>query len=146
MVEVYQNNDRYIVKEEYKDVVISVECKSVEEGLQKIEEAKTAQEQIWQVERAVSYIPHPYTIAQWIREYRNRLLVESDWTQLPDAPLKEEERKAWKDYRQALRDLPQTWGLAPAGAMPETSKVSIDLSDVKTKEDIEKLPWPERPK
>ena len=42
--------------------------------------------------------------AQWpiIRAERNRLLVESDWTQLPDAPV---DAAAWATYRQALRDV-----------------------------------------
>ena len=41
-----------------------------------------------------------------IRNYRNFLLVGSDWTQLPDADLTDEEIKIWVKYRQALRDLP----------------------------------------
>lgn len=42
--------------------------------------------------------------AQWpiIRAERNKLLVESDWTQLPDAPV---DAAAWATYRQALRDV-----------------------------------------
>lgn len=37
------------------------------------------------------------------RGKRDLLLKESDWTQLPDAPVDQE---AWAAYRQALRDLP----------------------------------------
>ncbi len=40
-----------------------------------------------------------------IRANRNRLLRESDWTQIADAPAN---GKAWALYRQALRDLPAT--------------------------------------
>jgi hypothetical protein len=42
--------------------------------------------------------------AQWdvIRAERNKLLAESDWTQLPDAPV---DAAAWASYRQALRDI-----------------------------------------
>ena len=42
--------------------------------------------------------------AQWpiIRAERNKLLVESDWTQLPDAPV---DAAAWATYRQTLRDI-----------------------------------------
>jgi hypothetical protein len=42
--------------------------------------------------------------AQWnvIRAERNRLLVASDWTQLPDASA---DAPAWVTYRQALRDI-----------------------------------------
>lgn len=38
-----------------------------------------------------------------IRQKRDKLLYESDWTQLPDAPTKNKE--AWAAYRQALRDV-----------------------------------------
>ena len=56
-----------------------------------------------------------YTIKQWIdprtaetewvivRNKRNKLLQESDWTQLPDVPLATKE--SWALYRQALRDV-----------------------------------------
>ena len=36
---------------------------------------------------------------------RNRLLVDSDWTILPDSPFTEEQRAMWREYRQALRDI-----------------------------------------
>jgi len=39
------------------------------------------------------------------REYRNQLLSSTDWTQLPDAPLSDEQKAAYGAYRQALRDL-----------------------------------------
>ena len=47
---------------------------------------------------------NPYT-GEWdiIRRTRNKLLEESDWTQLPDVPLATKE--AWASYRQALRDI-----------------------------------------
>jgi hypothetical protein len=41
-----------------------------------------------------------------VRTQRNKLLTESDWTQLPDVPLTEEKKGEWRTYRQALRDLP----------------------------------------
>lgn len=37
-----------------------------------------------------------------IRFQRNRLLAESDWTQVTDAPV---DKPAWAAYRQALRDI-----------------------------------------
>ena len=42
--------------------------------------------------------------ARMLRNIRNALLSESDWTQQPDVA--EEIRTKWKSYRQALRDLP----------------------------------------
>lgn len=42
-----------------------------------------------------------------MRIIRNRLLLASDWTQMPDAPLTEAQRAEWAAYRQALRDVPQ---------------------------------------
>jgi hypothetical protein len=38
-----------------------------------------------------------------VREERNGLLYECDWTQFPDVP--EVTRTAWQSYRQALRDI-----------------------------------------
>lgn len=43
---------------------------------------------------------------QSVRRKRNSLLGASDWTQLPDAPLTDEQKQQWIEYRQALRDLP----------------------------------------
>lgn len=42
-----------------------------------------------------------------VREERNGLLAESDWTQLNNAPLTPEQVTAWANYRQALRNVPQ---------------------------------------
>jgi len=39
---------------------------------------------------------------EMIKSIRNYRLKESDWTQLPDAPV---DREAWAIYRQALRDI-----------------------------------------
>ncbi len=41
-------------------------------------------------------------LAQSIREHRNRLLSESDWTQVLDSPV---DRATWAEYRQSLRDI-----------------------------------------
>ena len=75
------------------------------------------------------YFQYPYTIEElteeeiainrekkrqldWIpfREQRDQLLKESDWTQISDyALISEEERVLWEEYRQLLRDLPETY-------------------------------------
>jgi len=40
-----------------------------------------------------------------IRNQRNLLLLESDWTQLADVSLSDEKKEEWKLYRQSLRDI-----------------------------------------
>jgi len=42
-----------------------------------------------------------------IREKRDNLLTNSDWTQVADAPV---DQAAWATYRQALRDIPSQAG------------------------------------
>lgn len=42
-----------------------------------------------------------------IRGYRDRLLSESDWTQVADTPV---DSSAWAVYRQTLRDIPSQEG------------------------------------
>jgi len=45
---------------------------------------------------------------QCLRDKRNRHLKSSDWTVLSDSPFTLEQRQLWVEYRQALRDLPDT--------------------------------------
>lgn len=55
---------------------------------------------------------------QWLegcRRHRDRLLAESDWTQLPDATV---DKTAWATYRQTLRDFPATWTPGPTVVFP----------------------------
>ena len=61
------------------------------------------------------------TAAAWtaIRAQRNYLLTASDYTQLPDAPLVDEQKTAWIAYRQAIRDLPETTEDPDAVVWPE---------------------------
>lgn len=42
--------------------------------------------------------------AKSVRDQRNRLLADCDWTQLADAPV---DSSAWAFYRQELRDIPE---------------------------------------
>ena len=60
-------------------------------------------------------VPDDYLVER-MRLHRDRLLAESDWTQLPDAPV---DRAAWATYRQALRDFPATWSPGPTVMFPE---------------------------
>ena len=55
--------------------------------------------------------------AERMRLHRDRLLAESDWTQLPDSNC---DRQAWATYRQALRDFPTTWTAGPTADFPDT--------------------------
>jgi len=40
-----------------------------------------------------------------VRNERNELLVQCDWTQISDSPLILEKKNEWKIYRQELRDI-----------------------------------------
>ncbi len=42
-----------------------------------------------------------------IRTQRNAQLATTDWTQLSDSPLSDEDKKSMVVYRQSLRDIPQ---------------------------------------
>lgn len=46
-------------------------------------------------------------VATSVRNNRNRLLTECDWTQLTDSPVN---KTAWATYRQELRDVPNQAG------------------------------------
>lgn len=60
--------------------------------------------------------------AAQVKKKRDFLLYESDWTQIPNNPLTNEQQQAWAVYRQELRDIPQQagypfnvdWPIAPA--------------------------------
>jgi hypothetical protein len=54
----------------------------------------------------IPYIPPALTWEQ-IKAERNQLLLQSDWTDLPNTPLANKE--AWLNYRQALRDVTKTF-------------------------------------
>ena len=60
--------------------------------------------QVWSVRDMTTEEIESRTAQQWqqVREQRNELLAECDWTQLPDAPVDQAE---WATYRQALRDI-----------------------------------------
>ena len=50
-----------------------------------------------------------------LRQRRNQLLGESDWTQMLDVQLSKSEQwiESWRDYRQQLRDLPLVYNQHP---------------------------------
>lgn len=49
--------------------------------------------------------PSAEQLREVARQQRNKLLANTDWTQLPDAPV---DSAAFSEYRQALRDLDLT--------------------------------------
>jgi len=57
----------------------------------------------------VEFEPEAENAATSIRRHRAHLLKSSDWTQMPDSPLSDEKKGEWATYRQALRELPQTF-------------------------------------
>jgi len=56
-----------------------------------------------------SVTPTPVDYTQWMRERRSKLLTSSDWTQGADSPLSDSKKAEWQTYRQALRDLPDSY-------------------------------------
>lgn len=54
--------------------------------------------------------------AKSVREDRNKRLSETDWTQLPDAPV---DKTVWATYRQALRDISKQAGFPWEITWPE---------------------------
>jgi hypothetical protein len=56
-----------------------------------------------------------------LRLRRDALLVASDWTQVIDAPV---DQNAWAEYRQALRDLPESVNDPREVVWPEAPPVS----------------------
>ena len=65
-----------------------------------------------------------------LRIERNRRLAETDWTQLKDIDLDFIRERNWKNYRQALRDL-------PAKSNPKLDS----LGDL----DFSSVTWPDKP-
>ena len=65
-----------------------------------------------------------------LREIRNKLISETDWTQLKDIDLDIIRERNWKNYRQALRDL-------PSKSTPKLdSNGNLDMTSVS---------WPDKP-
>ena len=54
-----------------------------------------------------------------VRTDRNKRLADCDWTQLPDAPLNQEQKLAWVNYREELRNVPQQEGFPWTVIWPE---------------------------
>lgn len=79
---------------------------------------------------------------QAVRNERNLRLAYTDWTQLPDAPLTAEQKAAYAEYRQALRDVPAQDGFPENVDWPmtfeewnELTGISGELEQIVTSED-----------
>ena len=62
-----------------------------------------------------------------VRSQRDGLLRGTDWTQISDATLGDHTAEEWRTYRQALRDVPQTYSRVSEVVWPEdppTAKVT----------------------
>lgn len=51
------------------------------------------------------WVPNSDLAENYVKTNRNRLLYQSDWTQLPNSPLTTEKQQEWAVYRQQLRDI-----------------------------------------
>jgi hypothetical protein len=56
-------------------------------------------------------------IERLMRQYRNKLLRECDWTQLVDSVVPDQ--AAWATYRQQLRDAPESWTVGQPWTPPD---------------------------
>tara|TARA_R100000278_G_scaffold15528_1_gene16019 strand:+ start:485 stop:1342 length:858 start_codon:yes stop_codon:yes gene_type:complete len=88
------------------------------------------------LERALEASFSQSTILNWTKVslIRNFLLMDSDWTQLGDAPISAEEKAKWVTYRQKLRDIPQDQATIAANSVvfPMTPTKHVKLGDGKT--------------
>lgn len=57
-----------------------------------------------------SWVPDTNQAVVSAKQKRFGLLLESDWTQLPNGPLTAVQQTAWATYRQELRDIPEQSG------------------------------------
>lgn len=65
---------------------------------------------------------------QQLREMRDNLLAESDWTQSRDVTLSND--ADWKTYRQALRDLPSTASSDFINQVITATSAPVDMSSI----------------
>lgn len=114
---VYDDGSMEIVKElEICDDLVSIHLKEKtkleeKEELEQLQRDEEFQSQQEEENQKIKELEEEYErnrdYWQDLRLIRNSKLLTSDWTQLPDAPLTEEQKLAWKNYRQQLRDLPE---------------------------------------
>ena len=77
----------------------------------------------------------PNLLIAKLRKIRNIKLGLSDWTQTNDIIMENEEE--WKEYRQALRDIPSTTEDPENPVWPEPPKVKVTTSGSTTRTQLE---------
>lgn len=100
----------YITKNKWKPMRFNNDGSSMfvsihnESYLQWLRDGNTPEEIPWDEYRPVSY-------DDWeeVRDIRDQLLKDSDWTQLPDVSLSDEDKFKWTEYRKSLRNIPQVY-------------------------------------
>lgn len=58
-------------------------------------------------------------LAEEIRNQRDQLLNDTDWTQLGDSPLTTQSKASFASYRQSLRDITEQAGFPTAAEWPQ---------------------------
>lgn len=108
-------SDKYCIEFEYKEeikalrLVEEVKRNSAKIGFLTIFKAaitaRPALIRTYRNERGGIPEPTPEQYNSWLRRAKIKALKDSDWSQLPDVGLTEEEVQAWKEYREKLRVL-----------------------------------------
>ena len=86
-----------------------------------------------EVNNKIAAIEAAYPL-KYLREERDAMLTESDWTQTPDVP--EAIQTAWRTYRQELRDLPSKYPNPTFNGDVNVASKHLRLTDVV---------WPTKP-
>ncbi|MBC17074.1 MAG: hypothetical protein CL942_08485 [Desulfovibrio sp.] len=68
--------------------------------------------------------PSNEELSKIVRGQRDAKLAKTDWTQLKDCQLGDQDIVRWQAYRQALRDLPRQSGFPKAVVWPEEPAMS----------------------
>lgn len=125
----YDKNAELLTAEGYLPVIV-IEEPTTEQPIIKYRQLNGRIEQYAEA-APVPSVPEPTEEQQemQVRAARNSLLDLCDWTQLPDAPLTSEQKQAWAEYRQALRDVPEQAGFPENVVWPSTPETeAADVS------------------
>lgn len=80
-------------------------------------------------EVTVEEVPDEPMTAEEARAKRDKLLEDTDWTQVLDAPIDASTREAYRVYRQDLRDIPEQDGFPESIIWPELPTVTKAAPD-----------------